>query len=111
MKVEGLVARRVSFSDQGAEIRTYQLRGLRKDEVLIKARCSLVSIGTETTLYLSRRWQSADTSPGGGEDVWDFDDYGGGDIWDMERNRRFPGYALAGDVHRDMIGVVFDWQE
>ena len=98
MSTEAMEARRIAFTDRGAEIRTYKLRPLKSNEVLVKARCSLVSIGTETTLYLSRRWQEADTASVAGEDVWDFDDYGQGETWDMERNRRFPGYALAGDV-------------
>jgi threonine dehydrogenase-like Zn-dependent dehydrogenase len=90
-------AKKITFGDLGAEIRAYELPALKDNEVLVKARCSLVSIGTETTLYHSRRWQTAEEESDT-EDVWDFDDYGGGDIWDMERNRRFPGYALAGDI-------------
>ncbi len=96
-------ARRVVFGERGASLHKYKLRALKSGEVLIKARCSLISIGTETTLYLSRRWeagQAANVTPDRAQldDQWDFDDYGRGDTWDMERNRRFPGYALAGDV-------------
>ena len=91
-------ARRITFGDNGAEIRAYELQALRSNEVLVKARCSLVSIGTETTLYHSRRWQAAASKLDAKDDLWDFDDYGGGATWDMERNRRFPGYSLAGDV-------------
>lgn len=104
MKVAGMKATRIVFGERGAELREYRLRPLRPGELLVKARCSLVSIGTETTLYLSRRWD-ADRGAGAAaapilqdDDQWDFDDYGRGDTWDMERNRRFPGYALAGDV-------------
>ena len=98
MNVEGMPARRIVFTDQGAQLREYRLRALRPGEVLVKARCSLVSIGTETTLYLSRRWQAGSAAASGDSDEWDFDDYGAGETWDMERNRSFPGYALAGDV-------------
>ena len=100
MKVEGMRARRIVFAEGGAELREYRLRALRPGELLVRARCSLVSIGTETTLYIARRWAPA---PAGGaeqgaSDEWDFEDYGRGETWDMERNRSFPGYALAGDV-------------
>jgi len=94
-------ARRIVFGSQGAELREYPLRSLRRGEILVKSRCSLVSIGTETTLYLGDRW-GADAATHETDDPevdeWGFDDYGGGDTWDMARNRRFPGYAIAGDV-------------
>ena len=102
MKVEGMKAKRIVFGELGAELRGYRLRALRPGELLVKARCSLVSIGTETTLYLSHRWDAGPGTAAGAvplqDDQWDFEDYGRGDTWDMERNRRFPGYALAGDV-------------
>jgi len=100
-------ARRVVFGSEGAELRAYPLRALRPGEILIKSRCSLISIGTETTLYLSSRWgQSEPVDAVGSEvDEWGFDDYGQGDTWDMARNRRFPGYAVAGDVVAVADGV------
>ncbi len=101
MKVEGMKATRIVFGEKGAELREYRLRALRPGELLVRARCSLVSIGTETTLYVARRWQAPPAgaaAAGPEDDEWDFEDYGRGDTWDIERNRRFPGYALAGDV-------------
>ena len=103
MNTRGMEARRILFTDDGAQIHTYRLRALRDNEVLVRSRCSLVSIGTETTLYLHRPARKSDRTrqdaeTGTGADEWDFDDYGEGETWDMERNRRFPGYSLAGDV-------------
>lgn len=103
MRVDEITATRIVFGESGAELRQYPLRQLRPGELLIKARCSLVSTGTETTLYVSHRW---DASRNNGSttasypinDQWDFEDYGRGDTWDIDRNRRFPGYALAGDI-------------
>ena len=94
-------ARRVVFGVNGAELHEYPLRALRRGEILVKSRCSLVSIGTETTLYLNNRWDKGDpgvTSGTHDDDEWGFDDYGQGDEWDMAKNRRYPGYAVAGDV-------------
>jgi hypothetical protein len=51
VNVAGMKARRISFGDNGAEIRAYELQALRSNEVLVKARCSLVSIGTETAAF------------------------------------------------------------
>jgi threonine dehydrogenase-like Zn-dependent dehydrogenase len=103
MRVEGMSAHRIVFGEGGAELREYTLPALRPKEMLVRTRCSLVSVGTESTLYVSRRWNPAPEGGAAGaadgtEDRWDFEDYGSGETWDMERNRRFPGYALAGDV-------------
>ncbi|KKK99698.1 hypothetical protein LCGC14_2630130, partial [marine sediment metagenome] len=97
MDSQEMSVRRIVFIKTGAAIRESPLRALRPGEVLVRARCSLVSVGTETTLYLSSRW-GLDPDAGAREDQWDFEDYGSGERWDMERNRGFPGYALAGDV-------------
>lgn len=110
-----MIAKRIVFGESGAELREYQLRELRSGELLIRARCSLVSIGTETTLYVSNRWGASTDNGGNGasdpmDDEWDFEDYGRGDTWDKDRNRKFPGYALAGDViscgDGDVGGIV-----
>jgi threonine dehydrogenase-like Zn-dependent dehydrogenase len=100
MTVEGMPARRIVFTKRGAEIREYRLRALRAGEILVRARCSKVSIGTETTLYVKSRWDAelGSGSPPPDTDTWDFEDYGKGESWDMDRNRLFPGYSLAGDV-------------
>jgi threonine dehydrogenase-like Zn-dependent dehydrogenase len=100
MKVEGMPARRIVFGERGAEIREYRLRALRPGEVLVRSRWSMVSVGTETTLYVKSRWtaERGTRPPLADQDTWDFEDYGKGESWDMERNRLFPGYALAGDV-------------
>ena len=100
MKVEGMPARRIVFTERGAEMREYRLRALRPGEILVQSRWSMVSIGTETTLYVKSRWaaERGKGSPLEDQDTWDFEDYGRGGSWDMERNRLFPGYALAGDV-------------
>src|SRR5512137_810286 len=83
MKVERMKAARIVFGEEGAELREYRLRALRRGELLVRARCSLVSIGTETTLYLARRWQAppAGAAAGGAveDDEWDFEDYGRGE--------------------------------
>lgn len=97
-------AQRIVFTERGAELLKYRLRELKAGEVLVQTRCSLISVGTETTLYVSQRWKdkegqsSAGTGSVTADDQWDFDEYGSGDHWDMDRNRSFPGYALAGDV-------------
>jgi threonine dehydrogenase-like Zn-dependent dehydrogenase len=101
VKVEGMKAKRIVFTDRGADLREYRLRALRPGELLVRTRCSLVSIGTETTLYVKRfrpPRAGLTAAAAGDEDQWDFEDYGRGETWDMERNRSFPGYALAGDV-------------
>ncbi len=100
MNVEGMQARRIVFTEQGAQIREYRLHALRPGEILVRARWSQVSVGTETTLYVRSRWDAelGTAQPIPDQDAWDFEDYGRGETWDMDRNRLFPGYALAGDV-------------
>ncbi len=112
MKAAEIEARRVVFTDRGAELLKHRLRDLRAGEVLVQARCSLISVGTETTLYVSQRWNESRAGmpdreePNSDAAEWDFDDYGSGERWDIERNRQFPGYAMAGDVIEIGPGVA-----
>ncbi len=110
MSSSDITARKVSFTRRGAEIREFALREPREGEMLVKARCSLISIGTETTLYVKSRWEKGAEAGDAGEPPeegeWDFESYGKGDAWDMDTNRRYPGYALAGDVVAVGVGVA-----
>lgn len=103
-------ARKVVFVGTGARISEYPLKGPGPGEILIRTHCSLISVGTETTLLVSDRWSQPDqpadpaASPESDDD-WSFDNYSGGDHWDMEGNRRYPGYAVSGHIVTTGHGV------
>jgi 2-desacetyl-2-hydroxyethyl bacteriochlorophyllide A dehydrogenase len=65
-------AKKVRFVGQEARLEPYDIGELGRDQILVKTRCSLISIGTETTALTGR--------------------------WNNEWFRENPGYALAGDV-------------
>ncbi|MHB1485907.1 MAG: zinc-dependent alcohol dehydrogenase [Saccharofermentanales bacterium] len=65
-------AKKVRFVGNEARLENYDIGELKSDEILVKTKCSLISIGTETTA-LTGRWDS---------------------LWFRDN----PGYALAGDV-------------
>lgn len=99
MKKLDISAERIVFEGDCAVIEKFDINKLGDDEILVKARNSLISIGTETTLLLKSRWeiQEGSSVDKPSHEEWGFDDYGKGEKWNMENNRKCPGYALAGD--------------
>jgi len=70
---------RIIFVDRMARLEPFEVPTPAAGELLVRARCSLVSIGTESTALTSR--------------------------WDHAGFRANPGYALAGDVAAVGSGV------
>lgn len=89
MKSLNINAQRVTFTDSGAELEPFTITECPSDRIVVRSRCSSISAGTETLLYL-KKWN---TDPN-----VDYERVRLGYLWDMEEARKDPGYALAGDV-------------
>lgn len=101
MKILDIEAKKLVFTGEEAILESYRIEKLKDDEILVKTKYSLISIGTETTLYIKKRWNTDKTDVSTSKHQnsgWDFDNYGKGDKWDLDKNMKCPGYALAGDV-------------
>ncbi len=100
MKNLNIEAKKVVFTGEGAIISPFRINQMKDEEILVKTRYSLISVGTETTILDKKRWAKVFASKyvNKQEENWDFDNYGKGEFWDIENNMKNPGYAIAGDV-------------
>ncbi len=80
MKIVKVDAQKVVFNGDEASLERYRINELGDDEILVKTKCSLISIGTETTILLRNKRGSAGNSSQElcQPEEWGFDNYGKG---------------------------------